>query len=88
MSAKDLLSLLRIQVTEGNSVEWVVSSEEEPEVQIPGKQRMSVEGTTLFQPPLAGQATTCSCHGLTSTLYARWPGPLIEVMPRDKQTCH
>lgn len=65
MSARNLLSLLRVQVAEGDSVEGVVSSEEEPVAQIPDKQGMSGAVPTLSHLPLAGQAAMCGCHGLT-----------------------
>lgn len=68
MSARDLLSVLWIQVTEGDSVEGIVSSEEEPVTHTHQTSRVSAEVTALPHPPPAGQATVCGCHKSTQPL--------------------
>lgn len=57
LCARDLLSFLWIQVTEGDSIEGVVASEKEPAAQTSDKQRMSAKRAAFPLLPPAGQAT-------------------------------
>lgn len=85
MSTWDSLSLLWIQVTEGDSVERVVSSEEEPMVQTLDRQRVSVEVTA--QATFSSSVAAVGQHTLSLMTKITWAAHTGDISNAQRQMC-